>query len=123
MKFTSAPATLGKPIEIEDLDGESYTFTPGKTSGPMMKIMQGGPKDKDMKSLGAMLTWFAHGLNREHEQKWGKNAQPGHEEYTEGCQACEIQARLDDPDDPLVIETVFEVITELMGKVSGLPTT
>lgn len=121
--FTSKPTTVNKPIDF-DLDGVTYTFNPPKTTTQLVSIMQvkGSGDEANLQRAGAMLVWLSNGLNREHEPKPAKKHK-GHEVYTEDCQSCAINARLQDPDDALELETVMEVLTGLMEEVSGRPTT
>lgn len=122
--FTSNPTELGKVIDFE-LDGETYEFLPPKTSTQVIAMMQvkGNDTASDLQRVGAMFDWLANGLNKEHQPRKGRKAQVGHREYVEGCKACLLQARLEDPQDDLEIEQVMEVITWLMGESTGRPTT
>jgi hypothetical protein len=122
--FSTKPIDAGKDVDFE-LDGDTYTFTPPKTSTSIVAMMQvkGDSMEANLQRVQAMFTWLGQGLNREHEPKKGRKPQPGHDEYVDGCQACLIQSRLEDPDDDLDVDTVMETITWLMGEVSGRPTT
>lgn len=119
--FTSRPASIAKTIDFE-LDGETYEFVPPKQSMQLVAMMQvkGKGMEADLERVGAMFSWLSVGLNREHDGRKGK---PGHEDYVDECQACKIQARLEDPDDNLEVETVMDMITWLMGEAAGRPTT
>jgi hypothetical protein len=121
--FTSKPTEVRKPIEFE-LDGTEYTFNPPKTTSQLVSMMQvkGNDVTADLERANAMLVWLSHGLNREHEPNPRKKS-PGHDTFVEDCQSCDILSRLEDPDDPLELDTVMEVISHLMEKVSGRPTT
>lgn len=119
--FTSKPTELRKEIDFE-LDGKTYTFNPPKTTTQLVAMMQvkGNDTNADLQRAGAMLTWLSNGLSREHEARKGKG---GHNEFVDDCQSCDIDARLQDPDDNLELETVMELIAFLMETVSGRPTT
>ncbi len=119
--FTSKPTDLLKPIDFE-LDGKTYTFNPPKTTTQIVSMMtvRGKGFEADLQRAGSMLVWLSNGLDRKHETRKGV---PGHEEYVEGCQSCDIHNRLNDPDDTLELDTVMEVIAHLMETVSGRPTT
>jgi hypothetical protein len=119
--FTSKPTDLLKDIDFE-LDGKHYTFKPPKTTTQIIGMMQvkGRGFEADLQRANHMLVWMSHGLNREHESRKGV---VGHEEYVEGCQSCDVSARLADPDDALELEQVMEVVAWLMEQVSGRPTT
>lgn len=119
--FTSKPTELRKEIDFE-LDGKTYVFNPPKTTTQLVAMMQvkGNDTNADLQRAGAMLVWLSNGLNREHEARKGVS---GHSSFVEGCQSCEIDARLQDPDDALELETVMELIAFLMESVSGRPTT
>lgn len=119
--FTSKPTDLLNDIDFE-LDGKHYTFKPPKTTTQIVGMMQvkGRGFEADLARAGQMLVWLSHGLNRDHEARKGT---AGHEEYVEGCQSCDVSARLADPDDELELEMVMEVIAYLMEEVSGRPTT
>lgn len=122
--FSTKPIEVGKPIEF-DLDGDVMVFTPPKTATSIVGMMQvkGDDTNANLQRVAAMFTWLGQGLNREHEPRKGRKTQPGHEDYVEGCQACLVQSRLEDPDDDLDVEQVMEHISWLMGEVSGRPTT
>lgn len=119
--FTSKPTELQKPIDFE-LDGKWYKFNAPKTTTQIVAMMsvKGKGFEADLQRAGAMLVWLSNGLDRAHETRKGVE---GHEEYTEGCQSCDINSRLEDPDDALELDLVMEVIAALMEEVSGRPTT
>lgn len=119
--FTSKPTDLLKDVDFE-LDGKHYTFSPPKTTTQIVGMMQvkGRGFDADLQRANQMLVWLSNGLNRDHETRKGK---PGHEDYVEDCQSCDVSARLTDPDDNLELDMVMEVIAWLMEQVSGRPTT
>lgn len=119
--FTSKPTELLKPIDFE-LDGKNYTFKPPKTTTQIVGMMtvKGKGFEADLARANVMLVWLSNGLDRSHETRKGVE---GHEEYVEGCQSCDIAARMADPDDTLELDTVMEVIAALMEEVSGRPTT
>lgn len=120
--FTTKPVAVAKVIDFE-LDGTHYSFNPPKTSTQLVAMMQVRGKDTaaDLQRAGAMFAWLGHGLNSTHEPIRGK--QEGHEEFVKDCQACHLQARLEDPSEPLEVETVMEIISWLMGEVTSRPTT
>ncbi len=111
-----------QPIEF-NLDGDHYTFTPGKRSGAAAEMLhvRNEAKFADMERTRRLLDWLADGLNREHNER-PLLKRPGHAEAVKGCQACHLQARLLDPDDVLEVETVLEVVNDLISEVSGRPT-
>lgn len=119
--FTSKPTELSAPIKFE-LDGKWYTFNAPKTTTQIVAMMsvKGKGFEADLERAGSMLVWLSNGLDRKHETRKGV---PGHEDFVEGCQSCEIAARLADPDDNLELDTVMEIISELMAEVSSRPTT
>lgn len=119
--FTSKPTEVRKAIEFE-LDGKEYDFNPPKTTTQIVAMMQvkGNDTNADLQRANAMLVWLSNGLNRAHEPRKGKL---GHVEHQDDCQSCDVLARLEDPDDDLELETVMDVISYLMEKVSGRPTT
>ena len=116
--FKSADLHKFAPIEFE-LDGEMYSYQPGKRSDVLLAlIVPGGGKGatKELDRTGQLLNWFANGLNSEHNEK--------HDRNVEDCQACKIEKKLRDPNDPLDVETVIEVATWLIGESTGSrPTT
>jgi hypothetical protein len=115
-QFVSDPSKLGEPIEL-DLDGETYTFTPTKTDSLFIGLMVGRRSKNGLDNLNAQFTWFANGLNKDHE------ANDEHDGTVKDCQACRIYARLSDAGDPLTLKTVNEAIDWLLGEVAGRPTT
>jgi hypothetical protein len=119
--FTSKPAETQKVIDFE-LDGKHYTFNPPKTTTQIVQMMsvKGKGFEADLQRANSMLVWLSNGLNREHETRKGV---PGHDEYVEGCQSCDVAARLADPDDGLELDLVMEVVAWLMEEISGRPTT
>lgn len=117
MKTFSGTASKSQPIEFE-LNGKTYTFAPTKKASVLMALLVAGGKSefKEMDRISQLLDWFSNGLNKDHNKK--------HDAHVEGCQACDIQARLADVDDDLDFDTVIEVTSWLMGEVSGaVPTT
>lgn len=119
--FTSRPTEVQKELDFE-LDGQHYTFNPPKTTTQIVAMMQvrGSDTSADLQRAGAMLRWFASGLDRSHEPRKGRG---GHLDFVQDCQACQINSRLEDPDDPLELDTVMELIAWLTEQVSGRPTT
>jgi hypothetical protein len=114
--FVTDPTTLGSPIEFE-LDGETYKFTPTKTDTMFVGLMAGRRSKNVFDNLNAQFAWFANGLDQNHE------SDDDHDGSVEGCQACRIFTRLQDPKDALTLKTVNDVIDWLLGEVSGRPTT
>lgn len=119
--FTSKPTEVRKEVDFE-LDGKTYVFNPPKTTTQLVAMMQvkGNDVNADLQRANAMLVWLSNGLDRGHEPRKGK---PGHVDFVEDCQSCDILARMEDPDDGLELETVMDVIAWLMEQVSGRPTT
>lgn len=119
--FTSKPTETQKEIDFE-LDGKHYTFKPPKTTTQIVQMMgvKGTGFEADLQRANSMLVWLSNGLSREHETRKGV---PGHNEYVEGCQSCDVSSRLQDPDDSLELDVVMEVVAWLMEQVSGRPTT
>lgn len=114
--FVSDPTKLGAPIDLE-LDGETYTFTPTKTDTMFIGLMVGRRSKNGFDSLNAQFSWFANGLNPDHE------SDEAHDGTVEGCQACRIFNRIQDPKDALTLKTVNTAIDWLLGEVAGRPTT
>lgn len=112
--FVTDPTTLGSAIEFE-LDGQSYKFQPTKTDTLFVGLMAGRRSKNVFDNLNAQWSWFANGLNPEHEES--------HDDAVEGCQACNIFERLQNPKDVLSLNTVNEAINWLIGEASGRPTT
>lgn len=122
--FTTKPAQEIKPIDFE-LDGQHYSFSPPKTSAQLVGIMavRGKGMEADLERAGSMLRWFSFGLNKDHDPNPAKK-QAGHDSFVEDCQACAVQAQLDDPTPgSLELETVLEVIAWLIEEASARPTT
>lgn len=122
--FSTKSIDAGGVIEFE-LDGDVYQFNPPKTATSFAAIMQikGDSNEANIARLAAMFMWLGQGLNREHQTRTGRKAQPGHLSYVEGCTVCLLNDRLEDPDDDLEVSDVVDKITWLMGEVSGRPTT
>jgi hypothetical protein len=113
-----------EPVEF-DLAGTVYTFHPGaKKPGPMLGLLHVNGKKQwaDAERAKAMLDWLADGLHRDHNDTLGR---PGHDGSLpfEECQACHLQRRLLDVDDPIDLDLTLEVVSWLMGEVAGRPTT
>jgi hypothetical protein len=111
-QFTSSNANKSEPI-IFELVGKSYTFAPVKKSSVIMALMVPGSKSelRELDRVSQLLDWFSHGLNKDHNKK--------HDKHVDGCQACDVQARIADEDDDLDFETVLEATAWVMGEVSG----
>ena len=121
--FQTKPVASGEPI-VFPLDGVEYTFTPPKTSVGIVNMIQvhGDGPDANLARAGILMTWLGQGLDRAHEPRKGKKPKPGHTDYVEGCQACALQDRLEDPDDDLQIDTVLDIVNELIAEVAARPT-
>jgi hypothetical protein len=111
------------------LEGETFTLRPVKKTKVMLGMMKPkndteDPMAKTTAAPRALLAWFEDALNRDHRAiTEGKRKQSGHgEESVEGCQACRLYDRLNDDDDPLELELVFEVANDLMGEMGDRPT-
>jgi hypothetical protein len=120
-QFNSKTQENKAVIEFE-LDGHTYYFTPVKQSTQLVKLLTVKTKgmEADLERVGSMFDWLAAGLDREYYKAYQKDpdAQPA-----EDSQWKHLMGRLEDPDDNLELDTVTEVITWLMGEVSGRPTT
>lgn len=110
--FTSKDLNPKEPIPFE-ADGKQYTFTPGKKVDILNVLLVQGTKGtmKELDRTSQILNWFSAGLNKEHNAK--------HDSFTEDCQACDIEKRINDDDDKLTKETALEIATWLIGEVSG----
>lgn len=116
-QFTSKTAQKSAPIPVT-LDGVDYTFTPGKKASALMALLVQDTKSqsRELDRISQLLNWFSAGLNKEHNKN--------HSDVVEGCQACDVQRRLLDPDDDLDFDTVIEATTWLIGESTGsVPTT
>lgn len=115
------------PIEVKttqfDIDGELYTFTHPKKAALIAPVFHAATnQDKDnaqLEHLSNFFTFFLRGLNKEHV---ATSKRDGHKEYVEGCTACYVVAKLDDPDDPLDSDLVTEVINALVAEAGDRPT-
>lgn len=107
------------------LDGEVFRLRPAKKTKATVGMMVGGNAGDDELTKSfvaprAMLAWFEHALNPEHAKS---KKHPGHgDESVEGCQACRLYDRLNDDDDPLELETVFEAANWAFGEAADRPT-
>lgn len=79
------------------IDDDTYTFTPPKTAGAVLSIIDG-----DESEVKALFDWLEQGLPEEEARR--------------------IEERLRDPDDDLDIPDVANVIRALLEQVSGRPT-
>lgn len=77
------------------LDGREFVFTPPKLAGAILDAM-------DSDDSGAMLDWFAKGLNDEDETF--------------------IANRMRDADDDFDVDDVARIVQSLIEKVVGRPT-
>lgn len=115
--FTLKSAERGAPIQFElptkSGGTEVYTFSPGKKADVLMALLVQNTKSglKELDRTAQLLNWFSNGLNKDHNAK--------HDSYVKDCQACTIQARLEDDEDDLTIEALIEVIMWLIGESSG----
>jgi hypothetical protein len=105
-----------------EIDGEKFVFRPKKKSSAFVRMLTVDRND-DTKAIGyaqAQLEFLEDSLDRTHRKT---KKQPGHgQDSVEGCQACRMYDRLNDDDDPLALETLFEVASDLMGDMSSRPT-
>lgn len=98
--FTSPDAVPAKEVPFE-LDGDAFTFVVPKNSVLLMR-MRAGQKQGGMGTANAVLDWLEAGLTGD---EWDL-----------------IESRLEDPDDPLDVQTVVEVTKWLIGEATGRPT-
>ncbi len=95
--FTSARQRIStEPIEFE-LDGDTYSFTPQKTTALAVSGLNGGSEQ-----IKGQLNWLGAGLSDE--------------------QAKKILDRLLDPADDLELVTVIQIVGFLLGEMAGRPT-
>ncbi len=130
-----------RPVTF-DLDGVEYTFRAPKTAKVINAIADHGQDDPTV-VLSAQMQWLSRGLSPNHEPVDGVVYVPdddrdfeaddypgdnspemttGHDERkvrVDGCQSCQIRARLDDDDDPLDSDTVARIVNDLFGKAAG----
>lgn len=118
--FTSGTVQRNVPIEF-DLEGKTYTFRPVKRSSGIMALLVDDTKSvtAELNRTAQILNWFTKGLDKDHA---GKDKAKEHNSHTEGCQACDVLARLADEDDSLEFETVIEASTWLIGESTSRPT-
>lgn len=126
--FTSKGKTRGRedepakePIEFE-VDGETFVFTPPSNDGlslRLLKIRRGQNSDAQRE----VLVWFGRGLNPEHEQGIDWEGHDPEIEIVEGCGACRLESRLNDPGDAFDIETLGEIVDHLIGEAFERPPT
>lgn len=115
------------PLQVKtsqfELDDKTYTFTHPKRAALVAPIFATATlQDKDdgnMQHLSNFYVFFLRGLGKGHIATAKRD---GHVEYVEGCQACEIVARLDDDDDDLDTEQIGEIINDLIAESGDRPT-
>lgn len=102
-QFTSG-SRARKPVEFV-LDDDEYVFTPPKVAGLVLDAFNGDDDDdtRQRSAAQAAFDWLYDGLPEDDADR--------------------IVARLRDPDDPLDLPDLVEVIKWLLSKVSGRPTT
>lgn len=106
-----------------DIDGESFVFRPHKLSSLATQMVHINPKDSkaDEQQAFVLYTWFGQGLDPDHEPRGKKH--PGHTEFVEGCQACRIEEKLQDPADDLDMDVLREIIDYVMEEIGKVPPT
>lgn len=113
--------TGGQEFEIP-IDGEVYTVKPPKKSKAVLALFlpDRGDGNENILASRELLSWFEKALDPRH----GKTKkQPGHgEESVEGCQACRIYDRLNDDDDDLELDSLFEAANALQAAMGDRPT-
>jgi hypothetical protein len=104
-----------------DIDGEAFIFRPHKLASLATQIVHIDPKDPQAgdKQAFILFTWFGQGLDPDHEPRGKKH--PGHVEQVEGCQACRIEEKLQDPADDLDMDVLRQIIDYVMEEVGKLP--
>jgi hypothetical protein len=95
--FTSAARRISTEPITFDLDGETYSFIPQKTTALAVSGLNGGADQ-----IKGQLNWLGAGLSKE--------------------QGDRILARLTDTDDDLELRTVIEIVNYLLTEMSGRPT-
>lgn len=95
LEFTTATKRR-EPIEFT-LDGETFTFTPPKTAGMVLAVIDG--EEGEAKAL---FDWLDDGLPED--------------------QSARLEARLRDPADDFDIEDLMEIVKSLAARASGRPT-
>lgn len=112
-----------RPTYTFDLDGQTYTATPGKSAEVQLFIL-GGAGDHDLpgrlRSTNGMINWLLKSISPSHIQD--KGFEVAHLEPVEGCKACEVVVRLIDNDDPLEMDTLMDVANWLIEEVGKRPT-
>lgn len=99
-----------------NLVGEVVRLKPGKKAKAIVGLLV---SDEENAGPRAMIAWFERALNREHAKNERKGIE-GHGKLSiEGCQACRMWDRLDDDDDALELEDIFEASNWLMGEMSN----
>lgn len=121
-QFTSKIVEKRDDIEFE-IDGTKFYFKPVKQSTQLIKMLtvRGKGPEAEMERVASMLDWLAYGLDREYYKAYKKD--PEHAVPGPDSQWQKLLDKLEDPDDPLELETVTEIITYLMEEITGRPTT
>lgn len=105
-QFTTSGRGSRKPITFR-LDDDTYTFTPPKVAGIVLDLFDvtvtPGEEEAARSAARGAFDWLSSGLPEEESER--------------------IIGRLRDPDDPLDLPDVVEVIKWLLEKVSGRPPT
>lgn len=85
-----------------DLGGDKhvYTFAPPKQASMVLKVLD---SESDIGAAKAAFQWLDEGLSEEDQQH--------------------LEARLRDPEDDLDFDVLEDIVTGLVEKVSGRPTT
>lgn len=92
-----------KPLTFA-LDDRTFTFTPPKLAGMVLDLLDGSDDEEASNNAAqAAFDWLSDGLPEEESEL--------------------LVARLRDPDDPLDLPDVVEIIRWLLGKVADRPTT
>ena len=97
--FTTAARRVAKKTVDFELDGDTYHFTPPKTTGIYLAGIEGSGTDQ----LKAQLDWLEAGLPAD--------------------EASHLRERLLDVTDDLEITGILEVVGWLLEEMTGRPTT
>lgn len=100
MSLEFKTATKRKDPITFTLDDDTYEFTPQKSAGVILSIME---DSDEAAALKAMFDWLSDGLSEEDDKK--------------------LIARLKDPEDEFDWPDMQEIIQELQKELSGRPTT
>lgn len=127
--YTSKPRTEQSPIDFE-LDGVTFWFVPGKKSDSLVKLME----VSGVGNAKALMDWLGEGLNR-YDRRVALKAinalgVEGDGEYVDpvnpatglGPQAALILANLKSDDTDLELDTVIDIVKDLITEVSARPT-